>query len=226
MQKKKDIETALKPTTREIKEFLVSFVDKTNNFLDRIRYKVRYMYIAYIIATYILCIEPLSRVLIQRNLSRVNEPSQIRDKRQEGRTRYEPEKDGKEPSRERKTRGEARKDKDVRARNGKRGPTLFSTKIIAIYARNPLYSRVASNYNCSGARVSSPRPPSPPPSRSRLVSRPQSSPRPPRQPPLTTLVFPFFACVLVPSKPRKTAQHSANHRAGETRDPRDPRAAT
>lgn len=30
---------------------------------------------------------------------------------------------------------------------------LFSTKIIAIYARNPLYSRVVSNYNCSGARV-------------------------------------------------------------------------
>lgn len=87
-KKKKKLETALKPTTRETEEFLASFADKTNNLLDKIPYKVKYMYIMCIIVTCIPCIELLPRVLIQRNLSRVNEPSQIRDKRQEGRTRY------------------------------------------------------------------------------------------------------------------------------------------
>lgn len=58
-------------------------------------------------------------------------------------------------SRKRDARKGERRLKDVRRpREEREGcPTLFSTKIIAIYARNPLYSRVVSNYNCSGARA-------------------------------------------------------------------------
>lgn len=85
-------------------------------------------------------------------------------------------------------------------------PTLFSTKIIAIYARNPLYSRVVSNYNCSGARASSASPPSP--SSSSFSSCPSwasSSPRRPSRGPHDAR-FSLFR-LRSSSKPRKTAHN-------------------
>lgn len=89
---------------------------------------------------------------------------------------------------------------------------LLSTKIIAIYARNPLYSRVASNYNCSGARFQRclPRTVEAAPSWGPVVS---STPPPLLLAALTALVFPFFAC----ARPRSLVKRRAAFRQSSHR---------